>query len=93
MVGFGRIDRIEGLADDGWVGPLVIGSGVRRGRMPGGVPPSIGPRLVERLARGLVDADQMSALFTQAGLADVDASGQRLADRPVIQVTARRGKT
>lgn len=41
----------------------------------------------------MVDADQMSALFTEAGLADVDASGQRLADRPVIRVTARRGET
>jgi hypothetical protein len=41
----------------------------------------------------LVDADQMSALFTQAGPADLDSSGQRLADRPVIQVAARRGET
>lgn len=36
----------------------------------------------------MVEADQMGDLLTAAGLTDVDASGQRLAGRPVIRVTA-----
>lgn len=39
----------------------------------------------------MVDAEQMGALLRSAGLVDVDASNRRLAERPVIAVTARAG--
>lgn len=39
----------------------------------------------------MVDADQMGELLRAAGLTDVETSNQRLADRPVIRVTAHGG--
>jgi len=38
----------------------------------------------------MVEADQIGTLLTDAGLSDVTAGNQSVADRPVIQVTAHR---